>query len=265
MDLSRFGEDLKKLRVEKQVSLMDISFSTRINVKFLEAIEAGKFSVLPQTYIRAFLREYGEAIGLSGEEMMRRYDAATREPGQTPSAVQPLPPPMPSAPATSSADNHRPEFSVSPTTLVLASFLLIAIAFFLYSQFSSPKPPENTAEIPFDTVVKESEASNFRPDTVSRTIVLPPPPVVKADSLRLEIATSDSVWISVLIDGKKTLEFLFPPNRIRTLVAKDQFSITMGNAGGATFKLNGKQLGTLGRRGAVVRNVVLNEARLKNS
>jgi cytoskeletal protein RodZ len=58
MDLSKFGEELKKLRLEKQVSLMDISFSTRINIKFLEAIEAGKFSVLPQTYVRAFLREY---------------------------------------------------------------------------------------------------------------------------------------------------------------------------------------------------------------
>jgi hypothetical protein len=46
--------------------------------------------------------------------------------------------------------------------------------------------------------------------------------------------------------------------------ARDKFSITMGNAGGATFKLNGKELGALGKRGAVVRNVLINEARLKS-
>src|SRR5512140_271469 len=83
MDLIKFGEDLKKLRLEKQVSLMDISFSTRINIKFLEAIEAGKFSVLPQTYVRAFLREYGDAIGLPADEILRRYDAI-REPKAQP-------------------------------------------------------------------------------------------------------------------------------------------------------------------------------------
>jgi hypothetical protein len=56
---------------------------------------------------------------------------------------------------------------------------------------------------------------------------------------------------------------LFPPNRKRSFMAKDQFSITMGNAGGATFKLNGKELGSLGKRGLVVRNVLINQARLK--
>jgi hypothetical protein len=38
----------------------------------------------------------------------------------------------------------------------------------------------------------------------------------------------------------------------------------MGNAGNATFQLNGKDIGSLGRRGAVVRNAVISEANLKN-
>ena len=38
----------------------------------------------------------------------------------------------------------------------------------------------------------------------------------------------------------------------------------MGNAGGATFQLNGKDIGPLGKRGAVVRNAVITEANLKN-
>jgi hypothetical protein len=125
----------------------------------------------------------------------------------------------------------------------------------------SIKSPAETQEVPFDTVVKESEATAFKPDTIKSVVI--PPPVLRPDSLHLEMATTDSVWISILVDGKTTLEYLFPPDRRRTFVAKDQFSITIGNAGGASFKLNGKELGTLGKRGAVVRNVLINGARLK--
>ncbi|HEY6952078.1 MAG TPA: RodZ domain-containing protein [Bacteroidota bacterium] len=263
MDIPKFSEDLKKLRLEKQVSLMDISFSTRINIRFLEAIEAGKFSILPQTYVRAFLREYGEAIGLGADEILRRYDAL-REPGGQP-VVREAPAPARTVP-TPSVKQSEPavqRFSVTlKKNILFAGVLLAGVAFVLLLRSPGNKGPEPAREIPFDTVVKESEASTYKPDTVARAVVLPP--VLKADSLHLEIATTDSVWISILVDGKTTLEYLFPPNRKRTFTAKDKFSITMGNAGGASFKLNGKELGSLGKRGVVVRNVIINEARLKS-
>ena len=263
MDPSKFGEELKKLRLDKQVSLMDISFSTRINIKFLEAIEAGKFSVLPQTYVRAFLREYGEAIGIGDEEILRKYDAF-RDPQTSPAPRETSPTPRPTptpAGRTSEPKEHKISLSLKKN-IIFAGVLLAAVAFVLILRFPTAKNPDPTQEIPFDAVVKESEASTFKPDTLVSVVI--PPPVTQPDSLRLEMATMDSVWISILVDGKKTLEYLFPPNRKRTFSAKDKFSITMGNAGGASFKLNGKELGPLGKRGAVIRNVVINEARLKS-
>jgi hypothetical protein len=263
MDLSKFGEELKKLRLEKQISLMDISFSTRINIKFLEAIEAGKFSMLPQTYVRAFLREYGEAIGAGSEEILRKYDAF-REPQSSPPPREAAPPRPVIAPSVKSSQPKEQKGSLAlKKNILFAGVLVAAVAFVLFLRFPSAKAPDTIQEIPFDTVVKESEASAFKPDTIA-SVVIPPPVVVQSDSLHLEMATTDSLWISILVDGKKTLEYLFPPNRRRTFSARDKFSITMGNAGGATFKLNGKELGALGKRGAVVRNVLINEARLKS-
>jgi hypothetical protein len=118
-------------------------------------------------------------------------------------------------------------------------------------------------EIPFDRVIRESEAASILPPSAAVDSV----PVFKApqkDSLRLEITTLDSVWISLLIDDTKGAEYLFAPNRKRMWVAKERFVVSMGNAGGATFRLNGKNIGSLGKRGAVVRNSILNEANLKN-
>ncbi|MCU0411276.1 MAG: helix-turn-helix domain-containing protein, partial [Bacteroidetes bacterium] len=82
MDLLEFGSALKNRRVAQQVSLTDIAAETRINIRFLEAIERGDFHVLPQTYVRAFLREYALIVDLPAEEVMRQYDEILGTPAQ---------------------------------------------------------------------------------------------------------------------------------------------------------------------------------------
>ena len=72
--MKRFGEELKNSRESKGISLQDISKDTRINQKFIEAIEEGNFGVLPQTYIRAFIRAYAKQIGLNPNETIARYE-----------------------------------------------------------------------------------------------------------------------------------------------------------------------------------------------
>ncbi len=264
MDLVAFGEELKRTRLAKQISLMDISFATRINIKFLEAVEAGKFSVLPQTYIRAFLREYGEAIGMGSEEILHQYDAILHPP-PVPAQHETKAPaaPAPAPPIGRTAEPKTPKISLAfKKNLLFAVVLIAAVAFVLLLRTSSPKTPDTAQEVPFDAVVKESEASTYKPDTLSAVVI--PPPVVHQDSLHLEMTTTDSVWVSILVDGKTNLEYLFPPNRKRIFSAKNQFSVTIGNAGGASFRLNGKELGALGKRGTVMRNVLINEAGIKS-
>ena len=63
--LKSFAEDLKSVREEKNISLKDISARTRLNVSILENLENGEFSFQPQTYIRAFLKQYIISIGMA--------------------------------------------------------------------------------------------------------------------------------------------------------------------------------------------------------
>ncbi len=85
------------------------------------------------------------------------------------------------------------------------------------------------------------------------------------DSLRLEITTSDTVWVSIIINNVRKGQYLYPPGRNRTWAAKEQFLISMGNAGGATFRLNGGNLGALGKRGAIVRNVLISQSGIQRT
>ncbi|MGB2870099.1 MAG: RodZ domain-containing protein, partial [Bacteroidota bacterium] len=261
--LETLGAELKKRRLEKQVSLTDISAETRINQRFLEAMEEGKFSILPQTYVRAFLREYAASVGLSPDDLMKQYDAAKLEGHPQGPDTQPRrTPPQTSEPAAPSMPRISSQLQ---RTIIFGAIILgaVVVALLLSNSNSNPVPSKPVSEIPFDRVVKETEAATIKIDSVAPpTLPVTTPP--KVDSLRLEMFTLDSVWMSILIDGKKTEEYLFPPKRRKTWIARDQFSVTMGNAGGANFQLNGKDLGALGKRGAVLRNAIISESTLRN-
>ena len=72
--MNTFSDELRKERVSRDISLQDISVRTRINIRYLEAIEQGSFDILPQTYVRAFLREYAQTVGIEPAEVLRKYD-----------------------------------------------------------------------------------------------------------------------------------------------------------------------------------------------
>jgi cytoskeleton protein RodZ len=266
MNLEQFGEELKQARIEKKMSLVDISAETRINLKFLEAIEHGQFQILPQTYVRAFLREYALLLNLDPSDITQRYNSARQEEqSRKPEEGTSQHLSMQSDVSSGYLKDRFNALTHLQRNLVLGVFIVAAIALVavlanVNRGLDSARP---VVEVPFDRVVRESEAASIPPpSTVDDSA--PAVPVPQKDSLYLEITTLDSVWMSILIDGKKAEEHLFGANKKRTWAAKERFVVTMGNANGATFQLNGKDIGSLGARGGVVRNAVITEANLKN-
>jgi transcriptional regulator with XRE-family HTH domain len=258
MSLESFGDELRKQREQKQISLSAISETTRISEKMLESIEAGKFSILPQAYIRAFLRAYARALGLDAEDVLKRYDAVNQEIRTAAEAWISRAKPTPLRADRSLTDTVATTPRVSYQSLAIAAVILVAVAAVVYlaNRGASAPPQETVSTVPFDRAVRESEASVPQP---TPTV----PPVVQRavqDSLRLEITTTDSVWFLVIIDAVRRGEYLFPPGRTRTWTAKDQFVVSVGNSAAATFRLNGKDLGALGRRGTILRNVVITQS-----
>lgn len=74
-----FYHQLKQLRVAQGIELADIARSTRIDPRFLKAMEEGEFDILPMTYIRLFLRSYCEHIGKDFKEVVADLEAFTGE------------------------------------------------------------------------------------------------------------------------------------------------------------------------------------------
>lgn len=72
------GEELKREREYREISLREISDATKINIRMLEAIEKDNFAVLPGgIFNRNFIRAYAEFIGLDPEVIIRKYQVQT--------------------------------------------------------------------------------------------------------------------------------------------------------------------------------------------
>lgn len=68
------GKILKEAREEKNITLDNLQETTKIQKRYLVAIEEGNFHILPGTfYARAFIKEYATAVGLDPNELLETY------------------------------------------------------------------------------------------------------------------------------------------------------------------------------------------------
>ncbi len=72
--MASFGETLKRERELREISLRQIAEATKINIRYLEALEENRFDVLPGgLFNKGFIRAYSTFIGIDGEAMVNSY------------------------------------------------------------------------------------------------------------------------------------------------------------------------------------------------
>ena len=72
--MESLGYKLKTAREDRGFSLNDVCENTNISTRYLEALEREDFSVFPgEPYALGFLKNYGEYLGISSEELLFLY------------------------------------------------------------------------------------------------------------------------------------------------------------------------------------------------
>jgi cytoskeletal protein RodZ len=72
--MANFGEALKREREQRDIPLRDIANATKINLRYLEALEQNRFDKLPGgVFNKGFIRAYARFIGADGEALVQRY------------------------------------------------------------------------------------------------------------------------------------------------------------------------------------------------
>ncbi|WP_152656338.1 RodZ domain-containing protein [Oceanobacillus sp. CFH 90083] len=129
------GEKLKEARLAKDISLDSLQEKTKIQKRYLVAIEEGNFDILPgKFYTRAFIKEYAAAVGINPDDLMTDHKEelpATEEENVQYSRIQ-------RTRKESKSDKESRSSSIIPTvTVVLLIIAIIAVAIFFLRQSSS--------------------------------------------------------------------------------------------------------------------------------
>ena len=299
-----FGENLRREREMRGVSLEEISSATKISLRFLDAIEREDFSKLPGgIFSRSFIRSYARYLGLDEERVVAEYQLAAQP--QVEFDLHRMP--------SGAFGSGRPS-ARTPLIATLVAVVLLAggYALFRYSprpaEAPAPPPPAPAVTpklaappiVPAPTTSGEAtavpgvnpaagEVTPIAAPSTARAPGITPnpqggpaagvspaapsspqsgnPPETKpaADTdLVLQVAASDRAWVAVDADGKTVLQRVLNPDEVQTLKAHKSFDVTTGNAQAVILTLNGETLKPLGRRGEV-KSVHLTRDDLKNS
>jgi cytoskeletal protein RodZ len=74
LQLTELGNRLREAREANGLSLDDLQEITKIQKRYLVGIEEGKYEMMPgKFYVRAFIKQYAEAVGLEPEEIFEQY------------------------------------------------------------------------------------------------------------------------------------------------------------------------------------------------
>jgi transcriptional regulator with XRE-family HTH domain len=125
------GERLRKIRSDHRMSLIEVSRATKIQVKYLEAIECGEYEKLPaEVYVKGFLKSYAGFLGVPEDAILKLYDRECHI--RTNLGKGEAPRFQPKIPTALS-------FSVTPRMFFSGAIMLVVFGFFLYlySEFSA--------------------------------------------------------------------------------------------------------------------------------
>ncbi len=269
--LDQFAEELKNAREKSGITLQQMAAKSRIDIKFLEAIDHGNFSFLPELYVKAFLKQYAKSIGLDEEETVKKYEAAKKgilhadeDEQKTTSTGQPAAQP---SQATTQTPKQPVKTYVDPgtsqqkpgggqdqktTMIMIASVIgVIALTIILYLIVFQKSSDIIVEEKPFDEVLQDSQPRfTEEKNKESETSTTP----VFTDSLLLKftnIDSSDTSWIYVISDNKIADEFMLFPRKTKIVKAASAFEFTLGNSGVIRLQLGDKPLPFEGRSHSV--------------
>ncbi len=157
-----FFNDLKAKRESQNLSLEEISDFTKIDIRFLIAIEDGDFGCLPSVYMRLFLRSYCNYISADAEQALNDYEFYTIG-SKTESKTFSIP--SESDDVDSSIDEKELNLPQVPTAKIITiaiTVIALILTFFLISSIDSDPSPDNVSTILNEKEsIKELEAVKF--------------------------------------------------------------------------------------------------------
>ncbi|WKB70023.1 helix-turn-helix domain-containing protein [Ligilactobacillus ruminis] len=275
--MNGIGQTLKEAREKKGLTLDDLQQTTKIQKRYLIAIEAENFDALPgDFYVRAFIQQYAKVVDLDGDELLAQLEEKTGIKTETPVAHE----------TTTRTEAVRIEqaekndflgklMNYLPTIIIVIVVVAILGTIYVVAWGNHSKNTESqssssqTVSVSSDVKKKKSSAST---SSAKKTTSSKTPSAKKksaasnkqtienvssegskfvydvknaADKNKLELSVSGSAaWSAVSSNGSQVWQGTLNDGGSHTVELPEStttITISLGNSNSTSLKLNGKK------------------------
>ncbi|MEO8431581.1 MAG: RodZ domain-containing protein [Acidobacteriota bacterium] len=252
-----FGEELRRERQIREITLEEISSATKISVRLLTALEDGDVTRLPApAFTRGFIRAYARHLGIDPDDKVNAYlsDLA----GEPREAAGPKR-------ARPRSRFWRGRRGTAGTLVAVVTAVLIILGFIAspqrhdrtVAQIAAPRAvPVSFKNVAVSNETTPAIQTNAEAE-IARTSSNPFASESAAAAIALTLEFDEDSWAKIDADGRTVLNGLVRRGETRKLEARAGFRVTLGNAGGVRVSVDGRALDRLGGAGEVVRDLPL--------
>jgi cytoskeletal protein RodZ len=250
--LGTFGQALRDAREDLGVSLAEAERETRINRRYLDALEKEDATAMPAAvYTRGFIRTYSQYLGLDPEGMLDLY--GPQQAIQDNVRIRPIP-----------AEINAPRSIPFRPAVVLAGLIVASLlVVYLWGQYTSfqqnldqtDAAPTSRAPTSAIAAARTPSPSPIATPGIALAGSSPSPatsPVVPERGLIVDAKVTDRTWMEVWVDGQSVMAETVQSGFARSFTGEQQVRMRVGNAAGVQVVVNGQTQGPLGVRGQAV-------------
>lgn len=232
------GARLKKLRLERGLSLEEVHKKTKIHLDILKAIEEDSLINLSPIYTKGFLKIYCKFLGVDP----RDFIPDLKEPKIPPTFEYVKDEAKPLSlfkTASIKLSSFRPRIKIK-IVFSIVFIIIFVIGLFYLGKMVSAKRSSLSRKVELKKVETAKSLTN---------------PVVNI--IRLTIRAKEDCWIRLKSDAHLVFQGILKKGRFETWQAKEKIELSLGNAGGVILEVNGKIISKLGRRGQALKNIFI--------
>ncbi|WP_307894426.1 helix-turn-helix domain-containing protein [Bacillus swezeyi] len=276
--MTELGNRLKEAREEKGMSLDDLQAATKIQKRYLTALEEGNYDIIPgKFYVRAFIKQYAEAVGLNSELLFEEFkkDIPNSYNDEVSDKLSSIKPQRELPKSASKA------LELLPTLLVVAGVIVVVAIIYVIiqavngggNQQSAEQPKTEESQSKYDVskdspltkenqkdanADKNSGADDKEKDdqqsdekeklsikAVSSEGTSTTYEISGADKLELEVKASADSWVRVRDEkGSSLKEGMMKKGETfqKNITEQEQIDLRIGYAPGVEIKINGEAL-----------------------
>ncbi|MGE7978221.1 helix-turn-helix domain-containing protein [Psychrobacillus sp. NPDC093200] len=141
--MTELGTRLKEARIAKGYSIEDLQEITKIQKRYLANIEEGNYSTMPGAfYVRAFIKQYAEAVGLNGDELLETYKAEIPSPANEEVAKS-----IPTTPSRRTLGGRSSNKFMEIVPMIIVALFIVAIIVIVWVLRQNSPEADDSSEL----------------------------------------------------------------------------------------------------------------------